>query len=27
LLHLGRFAEGWRIVNVIWALKPKAGAA
>lgn len=26
LLHLGRFAEGWRIVNVIWALKPKAGA-
>ena len=26
-LHLGRFAEGWRIVNVIWALKPQAGAA
>lgn len=26
-LHLGRFADGWRIVNVIWALKPKAGAS
>lgn len=23
LLHLGRFADGWKIVNALWALKPK----
>jgi hypothetical protein len=27
LLQLGRFADGWKIVNVLWALKPKQEAA
>lgn len=27
MLHLGRVGGEWRIINVIWALRPRGGAA